>query len=66
MDCHWFKTSHCRSCELLDRSYAETISLKEKKLIELFNGHDLSLKKTVSLDDHVENSRNKCQACSFW
>jgi 23S rRNA (uracil747-C5)-methyltransferase len=65
MDCHWFKTSHCRSCELLDRSYAETILLKEKKLAELFSGQDLCLKETIGLDDKVENSRNKAKFAMF-
>lgn len=65
MDCRWFKTSHCRSCELLDRSYVETILLKEKKLAELFNGQELFLKETIGLDDHVENSRNKAKFAMF-
>lgn len=65
MDCHWYKTSHCRSCELLDRSYAETILLKEKKLVELFSGQDLYLKETIGLDDHVEKSRNKAKFAMF-
>ena len=61
MDCHWFKTSHCRSCELLDRSYFETIALKEKILIDLFRDYNLFQKETVGLDDQVENSRNKAK-----
>lgn len=65
MDCHWFNTSHCRSCELLDRSYADTILLKEKKLVELFSGHNLFLKKTVGLNNKIENSRNKAKLAVF-
>lgn len=65
MDCHWFNTRHCRSCELLDRSYDETILLKEKKLAELFSGHNLFLKETVGLDNHVENSRNKAKLALY-
>lgn len=65
MDCHWFNISHCRSCELLDRSYAETISLKEKKLTELFGTHNLYLKETIGLKDGVEHSRNKAKLAVF-
>ena len=65
MDCHWFKTNHCRSCELLDRSYAETISIKEKKLLELFGDHNLFLKETVGLSGNVENSRNKAKLALY-
>ena len=61
MDCHWFNIQHCRSCELLDRSYAETILLKEKKLAELFAGEKLSLKDTIGLESRVEYSRNKAK-----
>lgn len=65
MDCHWFKTNHCHSCELLDRSYADTILLKEKKLGELFAGQNVFLKETVGLKDNVENSRNKAKLAMF-
>ncbi len=65
MDCHWFKTNHCHSCELLDRSYSETIQLKEKKLSELFLGQNLFLKETIGLDARVENSRNKAKLAMF-
>lgn len=65
MDCHWFNTNHCRSCELLDRSYADTILLKEKKLAELFTGHNLFLKETVGLNNKIENSRNKAKLAMF-
>lgn len=65
MNCHWFKINHCHSCELLDRSYAETIALKEKKLTELFIGHNLFLQKTVALEEKVENSRNKAKLAIY-
>lgn len=65
MYCHWFETGHCRSCELLDRSYRETIILKEKKLLELFDNNDLFLKETVCLSNQVENSRNKAKFAIF-
>ena len=65
MDCYWFKTNHCRSCELLDRSYNETLVLKEKKLTELFVDHNIFLKETVGLNDEVKNSRNKSKLALF-
>lgn len=65
MDCRWFNTGHCRSCELLDRSYAETLVMKEKKLTELFSGTNLFLKETIGLNDNVENSRNKAKLAMF-
>ncbi len=64
MDCHWFKTNHCRSCTLLDLSYAESIALKEKKLHELFSGTKLELLPTVGLAN-VEGSRNKAKLAVF-
>jgi 23S rRNA (uracil747-C5)-methyltransferase len=65
MDCHWFKTNHCHSCELLDRSYTETILLKEKKLKELFSAQDLFFKETIGLSEKVEKSRNKAKFAIF-
>lgn len=64
MDCHWFKTNHCRSCELLDKSYEETLALKEKRLQELFKGTDLKLLPTEGVSDAV-GSRNKAKFSVF-
>ena len=65
MDCHWFNINHCRSCELLDRSYAETLTLKEEKLKSLFPGVTRFLKPTVGLKDKVSGSRNKAKLAAF-
>ncbi|MBY0412788.1 MAG: hypothetical protein K2Q18_01415, partial [Bdellovibrionales bacterium] len=64
MDCRFFKTDHCHSCELLSLTYGETLNLKEKKLRELFSGINLSLRPTVSLTD-VAASRNKAKLAVF-
>lgn len=61
MDCHWFKSQHCRSCELLDHKYAETIVMKEKKLQDLFANLELALLPSVHLGDSVGGSRNKAK-----
>ena len=61
MDCQWFKTYHCRSCELLDFSYAETLKIKEAKLISLFPEVFDKLRPTVGLDAKVSGSRNKAK-----
>lgn len=61
MDCHWFKTHHCRSCELLDQKYDDTIAIKENKLKGLFLGHQLSLLPSVHLNGAVAGSRNKAK-----
>ena len=65
MNCHLFNSSHCRSCELLDRSYLETMVLKENKLIQLFNDQNLYLKETIGLERMVESSRNKAKLALF-
>ncbi len=61
MDCHWFKTLHCRSCELLEHKYDAAIAMKEKKLQELFSGTALGLLPSVHLNDAVAGSRNKAK-----
>ena len=64
MDCHWFNISHCRSCELIDKSYASTLLLKEEKLIALFSGIDLNLQKTIGVNI-ATGSRNKAKLAVF-
>ncbi len=64
MDCRWFKTNHCRSCGLLDLSYQETLTLKEKKLKALFSGTKLELMPTVGVLA-AEGSRNKAKFAVF-
>lgn len=64
MDCLFFKTNHCRSCELLDLEYQKTLSEKEKRLLALFQqtkaGTSWELKKTVGLKD-AKGTRNKAK-----
>lgn len=64
MDCNWYNSSHCRSCELLDKSYAATLTLKEKKLAELFPDSSLNFLSTVGLEK-AEGSRNKAKLAAF-
>ena len=61
MDCHWFKTNHCRSCELLGHSYEETLNLKEQKLKSLFPDINLFLRPTQGLGQSAQLSRNKAK-----
>jgi 23S rRNA (uracil747-C5)-methyltransferase len=65
MDCRWFKTNHCHSCELLNHAYAETLLIKEQKLMQLFKGQHLGLLPTVGLQDNVAGSRNKAKLAVF-
>lgn len=65
MDCQWFASHHCRSCELLDKSYERTIEMKEEKLRSLFPGVALKLSPSVKLDNGVEHSRNKAKLAVF-
>lgn len=64
MDCRWFNTHHCHSCELLNHTYAETLLMKEKKIADLFMGHNLFLQPTVGLEK-AEGSRNKAKLAVF-
>lgn len=65
MDCHWFKTNHCRSCELLDHNYEETLVLKEQKLTVLFPDVIKILRPTVGLKGQVSGSRNKAKLATY-
>lgn len=65
MDCHWFNINHCRSCELLDKSYAETLLLKEEKLLKLFPGVSAFLRPTIGIKDHIAGSRNKAKLAAY-
>jgi 23S rRNA (uracil747-C5)-methyltransferase len=66
MDCHWFKTKHCLSCELLEYSYADTLRMKEAKLTNLLPQVTNLLGPTVGLSALVENSRNKAKLAVFF
>jgi 23S rRNA (uracil747-C5)-methyltransferase len=65
MNCQWFLSHHCRSCELLDQSYENTLRSKEEKLKSLFPGVDLHEMKTVGLENPAAESRNKAKLAVF-
>lgn len=60
MKCTYFKQSACRSCNLLDKSYEETLFLKEEALKKLFPDQAMRLLPTVGLEV-VETSRCKAK-----
>lgn len=64
MKCTYFIESHCRSCNLLDKSYSDTLLQKEEELSALFSGQTYSLKETVGLAD-VSGSRSKAKFAAF-
>ena len=59
MDCTKFKNHECRSCDLLEMTYQETLRHKERELSNLFADHTLSLQKTIGLKNPHLPSRNK-------
>ena len=65
MKCSYFLQSHCRSCNLLDKSYADTLLLKEDELKKLFPHNDILLKPTVGLIHGATGSRSKAKFAVF-
>ncbi|MDD4974047.1 MAG: 23S rRNA (uracil(1939)-C(5))-methyltransferase RlmD [Bacteriovorax sp.] len=65
MKCSYFLQSHCRSCNLLDKSYADTLLLKEDELKKLFPHNDILLKPTVGLIHGATESRSKAKFAVF-
>lgn len=65
MKCSYFHHSQCKSCNLLDKSYAETIAQKEIVLKELFSQHSFHLRPTVGLETSVAGSRSKAKFSTF-
>lgn len=65
MKCESYQNSSCRSCELLDKSYGETILLKEKKLKSLFLGNDHLIKPSVIHEKDTNGSRTKAKFAAF-
>ncbi len=65
MKCESYQNSKCRSCELLDKSYIETIELKEKKLKSLFLDYDHLVKPSVILEKNAAGSRTKAKLAVF-
>ncbi len=65
MKCSFFLNSECNSCELLDKSYEETISLKVGELKKLFPGETEKLKAPVTLSSGCAGSRSKAKLAVF-
>ena len=65
MKCSYFLQSHCRSCNLLDKSYAETITFKEDELKRIFKQRPFYLIPTIKLGK-VEQSRSKAKFAVFY
>ena len=61
MKCLFYENNHCRSCELLDRSYPDTLHLKEIQLQNLFPEQSHLLKPTVGLKNGASGSRSKAK-----
>jgi 23S rRNA (uracil747-C5)-methyltransferase len=61
MNCHWYLINHCRSCELLNQTYEETLRHKEQKLLELFPNQKSLLSSTVGIEGSVNGTRNKAK-----
>lgn len=65
MKCSYFHHSECHSCQLLDKSYEETLSLKEEELKKLFSPIDLPLRPTIGLELDAPGSRTKAKLACF-
>ena len=65
MKCTYFLHSHCRSCNLLDKSYTDSLFLKESELQKLFPQNNTFLKPTVGLTHKIEGSRSKAKFSVF-
>jgi 23S rRNA (uracil747-C5)-methyltransferase len=65
MKCTFFQNSHCKSCELLDKSYDETIALKSADLASLFPNDLQKFKPVVRLSDGAAASRSKAKFAVF-
>ncbi|MBC7538885.1 MAG: 23S rRNA (uracil(1939)-C(5))-methyltransferase RlmD [Bacteriovorax sp.] len=65
MKCTYFLQSHCRSCNLLDKSYTNTLLLKESELKKLFPQNNILFKPTVGLEHDATGSRSKAKFAVF-
>lgn len=61
MDCSWFKANHCRSCGLLEMTYAESLAHKELFLRRSFGTTPSLIKKTIGMSSLISASRNKAK-----
>lgn len=65
MKCDSFQNLNCRSCELLDKSYEETLHLKEKKLKEFFPQCEDLIRPSIYLEKDAIKSRTKAKLAVF-
>jgi 23S rRNA (uracil747-C5)-methyltransferase len=65
MNCHYYKTHQCHSCELLDKPYLDSLVFKENELKQLFPEHVTSIKPTIGLSGNITGSRNKAKLAVF-
>lgn len=65
MICTYFLQSQCRSCNLLEKSYEETLKIKEKDLRNLFPQSEAVMKPTIGLKHDASGSRIKAKFAVF-
>lgn len=65
MKCNYFKSDKCKSCDLLDKSYSDSLIFKENELKQFFPNDLLSIKPTVSVSGDASGSRNKAKLAVF-
>lgn len=64
MKCSYFLQSQCLSCNLLDKSYSDTLQKKADALVKLFADYPYEFLPTVGLTQ-VEKSRSKAKFSVF-
>jgi 23S rRNA (uracil747-C5)-methyltransferase len=65
MKCDYFASGKCRSCNLLDRSYGESLLVKENELREFFPDQVEVMQPTVKVAGEIGGSRNKAKLAVF-
>lgn len=65
MKCEYFKHNKCNSCSLLDKSYLDSLFIKENDLKGLFPEHQALIQPTVKLSGAISGSRNKAKLAVF-
>lgn len=65
MKCSYFQNHNCNSCELLDKSYVETIELKMSGLKRLFPEESSKFKNPITLSSGCAGSRSKAKLAVF-
>ncbi len=65
MKCPYFEIKTCQSCHLLDKSYSDSLLVKENELKQLFPQHIKLIKPTVGVRGEISGSRNKAKFAVF-